>query len=142
MDGHSHHSDAGGAAYPRRLESIQGLAMGGLPFIVPFMAAGLCAHFLAGWGIRLAEIAAVALSTTSLAVVYAVLVETELTGTDIGKIIMAATFITNLGTVIALSVLLITPTPSLWSSWAPSSRAFCPSVSALCDRTRLTPRCS
>jgi Kef-type K+ transport system membrane component KefB len=55
----------------------------------------------------------VALSTTSLAVVYAVLVETGLTKTDIGKIIMAATFVTDLCTVLALSALFITPNPYL-----------------------------
>jgi len=55
----------------------------------------------------------VALSTTSLAVVYAVLVETGLNKTDIGKVIMAATFVTDLGTVLALSILFITPTPYL-----------------------------
>lgn len=54
-----------------------------------------------------------ALSTTSLAVVYAVLVETGLTKTDIGKIIMAATFVTDLCTVLALSALFITPNPYL-----------------------------
>lgn len=96
-----------------RNKSIQALAIGGLSFLVPFIAAGLYAHFVAGWSIRQAEIAGVALSTTSLAVVYAVLVETGLTRTDIGKIIMAATFITDLGTVLALSVLFITPTPFL-----------------------------
>jgi Kef-type K+ transport system membrane component KefB len=80
--------------------------------------------FLAGFaGILLhqAEIAGVALSTTSLAVVYAVLVETGLTKTDIGKIIMAATFVTDLCTVLALSALFITPNPFLL--WRPCHRA-------------------
>jgi len=58
-------------------------------------------------------IAGIALSTTSLAVVYAVLVETGLNKTEIGKVIMAATFITDLGTAIALSLLFIQPTPYL-----------------------------
>ena len=53
------------------------------------------------------------MSTTSLAVVYAVLVETGLNKTDIGKVIMAATFVTDVGTVLALSILFITPTPYL-----------------------------
>ena len=96
-----------------RNKSGQALAIGGLSFLVPLIAAGLYAHFVSGWGVRQAEIAGVALSTTSLAVVYAVLVETGLTRTDIGKIIMAATFVTDLGTVLALSVLFITPTPVL-----------------------------
>jgi Kef-type K+ transport system membrane component KefB len=96
-----------------RFKWQQALAIGGISFLVPFVAAGLFAHYIAGWNVREAEIAGVALSTTSLAVVYAVLVETGLNRTDIGKIIMAATFVTDLGTVLALSLLFITPTPYL-----------------------------
>ena len=59
---------------------------------------------------RAAEICGVALSTTSLAVVYAVLVETGLNQTLVGKRLMSATFVTDLLTVAALSVLFITPT--------------------------------
>jgi Kef-type K+ transport system membrane component KefB len=96
-----------------RLKWRQALAIGGLSFLIPLAAAGLFAHFVAGWNVRQAEIAGIALSTTSLAVVYAVLVETGLNKTDIGRIIMAATFVTDLGTVLALSLLFITPTPYL-----------------------------
>jgi len=96
-----------------RFKWQQALGIGCVSFLVPFVAAGLFAHYFAGWSLREAEIAGVALSTTSLAVVYAVLVETGLNKTDIGKIIMAATFITDLGTVLALSLLFITPTPYL-----------------------------
>ncbi len=84
-------------------------AIGGLSFVLPFAAACLFAHFVAGWNLRQSEIAGVALSTTSLAVVYAVLVETGLTKSDVGKIIMAATFVTDLCTVLALSFLFMTP---------------------------------
>jgi Kef-type K+ transport system membrane component KefB len=91
----------------------QAAAIGGLSFLAPFVAVGLFAYFVAGWNVKQAEIAGIALSTTSLAVVYAVLVETGLTKTALGKLIMAATFITDLGTVTALSVLFITPTPYL-----------------------------
>jgi Kef-type K+ transport system membrane component KefB len=84
--------------------------LGGLSFVLPFIGAGLFAYLVAGWGVRQAEIAGVALSTTSLAVVYAVLVETGLTKTEIGKIIMASTFVTDLGTAVALSALFIQPT--------------------------------
>src|SRR5207244_7914730 len=54
----------------------------------------------------------VALSTTSLAVVYSVLVETGQTNTQIGKLIMASTFVTDFGTAAALSILFIQP--NLW----------------------------
>ena len=96
-----------------RFKWRQALAIGGVSFLIPFAGAGLFAHFVVGWNVGQAEIAGIALSTTSLAVVYAVLVETGLTRTDIGKVIMAATFVTDLGTVLALSFLFITPTPFL-----------------------------
>src|SRR5258706_1826719 len=106
---------AGAEVDPRVLKQQpkQAVAIGGLSFLMPFVAAGLFAYFVAGWNVRQSEIAGIALSTTSLAVVYAVLVETGLTKTPLGKLIMAATFITDLGTVTALSVLFITPTPYL-----------------------------
>lgn len=91
----------------------ESVAIGGLSFVLPFTGAGLFAFFVAGWDLQQAEIAGIALSTTSLAVVYAVLVETGLTKTAIGKIIMASTFVTDLGTALALSVLFIKPTPYL-----------------------------
>lgn len=46
-----------------------------------------------------------ALSTTSVAVVYAVMIETGLNKTELGKLILAACFVTDLGTVIALGAL-------------------------------------
>jgi Kef-type K+ transport system membrane component KefB len=106
---------AGAEVDPRvlRQKSNQALAIGGLSFAVPLVCAGLFARYVAGWDLRQAEIAGIALSTTSLAVVYAVLVETGLTNTEIGKVIMAATFVTDLGTVLALSILFISPTPFL-----------------------------
>jgi Kef-type K+ transport system membrane component KefB len=87
--------------------------IGGLSFLLPFTGAVLFAYFVAGWDIRQSEIAGIALSTTSLAVVYAVLVETGLTNHEIGKVIMAATFVTDLGTALALSILFIQPSPYL-----------------------------
>src|SRR5262249_42893590 len=54
------------------------------------------------WDLHGAQIAGVALSTTSVAVVYAVMVETGLNRTEIGKLILAACFVTDLGTVLAL----------------------------------------
>jgi Kef-type K+ transport system membrane component KefB len=55
-----------------------------------------------GWHLHAAEIGGVALSTTSVAVVYAVMVETGLNRHDLGKLILAACFLTDLGTVLAL----------------------------------------
>jgi Kef-type K+ transport system membrane component KefB len=90
----------------------ESLWIGGISFLAPFLGAWLAAHYAFGWNWKAAQICGVALSTTSLAVVYAVLVETGLTHTTIGKIIMASTFVTDFGTALALSLLFIRPT--LW----------------------------
>ncbi|HLE99569.1 MAG TPA: cation:proton antiporter [Gaiellaceae bacterium] len=87
-------------------------AIGLVSFGAPFLAAAAFAYWGLGWSGDAAKIAGIALSTTSLAVVYAVLVETGLNRTVIGKRIMAATFVTDLGTVAALSILFVTP--NLW----------------------------
>jgi Kef-type K+ transport system membrane component KefB len=85
-------------------------SIGLVSFGAPFVVVGLLAYYGLGWNHRQAEIAGIALSTTSLAVVYAVLVETGLNQTLIGKRLMAATFVTDLATVTALSVLFLKPT--------------------------------
>jgi Kef-type K+ transport system membrane component KefB len=84
--------------------------IGMLSFAVPFAAATLACRYLAGWDWRAAQIGGIALSTTSLAVVYAVLVESGLNASKLGQLIMSATFITDLGTVVALSLLFVRPT--------------------------------
>lgn len=96
-----------------RTKAREALLIGGLSFALPFVGVALLTYAVAGWNVQQAEIAGIALSTTSLAVVYAVLVETGLNRTDIGKIIMAATFVTDLGTVLALTLLFVEPTPYL-----------------------------
>jgi Kef-type K+ transport system membrane component KefB len=70
---------------------------------------GVCYYSL-GWNHRQAEIGGLALSTTSLAVVYAVLVETGLNRELVGKRLMSATFVTDIATVLGLTVLFIKPT--------------------------------
>jgi Kef-type K+ transport system membrane component KefB len=95
-----------------RREWKASLSLGFVSFFAPFVVVGLLAYYGLGWSHRQAEIAGIALSTTSLAVVYAVLVETGLNQSIIGKRIMSATFVTDFGTVGALSILFIKP--SLW----------------------------
>lgn len=78
------------------------LSIGLVSFALPFLAAfGFCGLVL-GWQLHAAEIGGIALSTTSVAVVYAVMVETGLNRQDLGKLILAACFVTDLGTVLAL----------------------------------------
>jgi len=87
--------------------------IGSLSFFAPFALAILFCYYVAGWTWKASLIAGCALSTTSLAVIYAVLVETGLTDTSIGKLIMAACFVTDLGTALALS--LIFAEGNLWT---------------------------
>jgi Kef-type K+ transport systems, membrane components len=88
----------------------ESILIGLFSFLIPFVAAFLFTFYVAGWSYKAALIAGIALSTTSLAVVYSVLVETGLTNTQIGKLLMAATFITDMGTALALSILFLKPT--------------------------------
>jgi Kef-type K+ transport system membrane component KefB len=93
-----------------RREWRASLSIGLVSFGAPFAVVGLLTYYVLGWNHRQAEIAGIALSTTSLAVVYAVLVETGLNQALVGKRIMSATFVTDLGTVTALTILFIKPT--------------------------------
>jgi Kef-type K+ transport system membrane component KefB len=88
------------------------VGIGAVSFIGPFIVAGLVAYGLLGWTLKASLIAGTALSTTSLAVVYAVLVERGLNTTQVGKMLMSATFVTDLGTALALSAIFIHP--NLW----------------------------
>ena len=90
------------------------VGIGLVSFVGPFVVAGLVAHGILGWTTKASLIAGTALSTTSLAVVYAVLVETGLNSTRIGKLIMSACFVTDMATAVALSAIFIKP-----NSWYP-----------------------
>ncbi|MGH2839328.1 MAG: cation:proton antiporter [Solirubrobacteraceae bacterium] len=85
------------------------VGIGLVSFVGPFVVAALVAYGLLGWTLEASLIAGTALSTTSLAVVYAVLVETGLNQTRIGKLIMSACFVTDMGTALALSAIFIKP---------------------------------
>ena len=87
----------------RRLRAS--LAIGVVSFAVPFLAAFAVAYWGLGWDLRAAEIAGLALSTTSVAVVYAVMIESGLAQQELGKLILAACFVTDLGTVAFLGIL-------------------------------------
>jgi Kef-type K+ transport system membrane component KefB len=90
------------------------VGIGVVSFLGPFVVASLVTYGLLDWSVKASLIAGTALSTTSLAVVYAVLVETGLNATRIGKLIMSACFVTDMGTAIALSAIFIKP-----NAWFP-----------------------
>jgi Kef-type K+ transport system membrane component KefB len=84
--------------------------IGFFSFLVPFAVVAAYTYFVAHWSVQGSLLAGTALSTTSLAVVYSVLVETGLAKTQVGKLLMASTFITDMGTALALSIIFIKPT--------------------------------
>lgn len=87
----------------KHLRSSIGIGASGFAF--PFFGILAYTHYVSGWSWPQAQIAGLSLSTTSVAVVYAVMVESGLNRTEIGKIILAACFINDLGTVLALGIL-------------------------------------
>ena len=74
-------------------------------FLLPFLGCAAAAHYLLGWEIMPSWLAGVAMSTTSVAVVYAVMLEFGFNATDYGKTVLAACFVTDLGTVVALGLI-------------------------------------
>ncbi len=74
-------------------------------FFAPFLGVAAIAHYVLGWPVMQSWLAGVALSTTSVAVVYAVMLELGFNVTEYGKAILAACFVNDLGTVIALGLI-------------------------------------
>jgi glutathione-regulated potassium-efflux system ancillary protein KefC len=83
----------------------ESMAVGLVGFFGPFLGCTAVAHYILHWTARSSWLAGVALSTTSVAVVYAVMLELGFNVTDFGKAILAACFVNDLGTVIALGLI-------------------------------------
>jgi glutathione-regulated potassium-efflux system ancillary protein KefC len=83
----------------------EAFVVGLVGFFAPFLGAAAVAHYGLHWGGPASWLAGVALSTTSVAVVYSVMLELGLNMTDFGKGILAACFVNDLGTVIAMGLI-------------------------------------
>lgn len=81
------------------------MSIGLIGFFAPYIGCLLLARYGLGWPWPQAQIAGISLSTTSVAVVYAVMVEFGYNRTELGKIILAACFINDVGTVLALGLI-------------------------------------
>ena len=88
-----------------RLKWKEVLVVGCIGFWAPFLGCAAAARYLLHWSGPASWLAGVALSTTSMAVVYAVMLETGFNKTEYGKGILGACFINDLGTVLALGFL-------------------------------------
>ncbi|MDD5456419.1 MAG: cation:proton antiporter [Candidatus Margulisbacteria bacterium] len=84
--------------------------IGFFSFIIPFIGCFSFAYFFLHWNTASSLITGIALSETSLAVVYSVLIEMGLSNTYIGNILMATTFVTNMFVALSLSIIFIKPT--------------------------------
>src|SRR6266568_988133 len=80
-------------------------AVGLASFFFPFLGCAAGAYYVLGWEPMPSWLAGVAMSTTSVAVVYAVMLEFGFNRTDYGKTVLAACFVTDLGTVVALGLI-------------------------------------
>ncbi|MFN3398472.1 MAG: cation:proton antiporter [Sulfurimicrobium sp.] len=83
----------------------QATAIGLISFAAPFFGCAALAYWGLGWSVDASWLAGIAMSTTSVAVVYAVMLEFGLNATDYGKTVLAACFITDLATVVALGLI-------------------------------------
>lgn len=88
-----------------RREWKQATAIGLVSFAAPFLGCAAVARWGLGWNTDASWLAGIAMSTTSVAVVYAVMLEFGLNKTDYGKTVLAACFITDLATVVALGLI-------------------------------------
>jgi Kef-type K+ transport system membrane component KefB len=88
-----------------RKQLVPSTVLGAASFGAPFLAAMAFAYFFGHWTADASKIAGIAMSTTSVAVVYAVMVESGLASKEFGQLILAACFFTDLGTVVALGLL-------------------------------------
>lgn len=79
--------------------------IGLIGFFAPFIGCSLIAYFLIGWNLQASLLCGIALSTTSMAVVYAVMLEYGFNKTEFGKGVLGACFVNDLGTVIALGLI-------------------------------------
>lgn len=80
-------------------------AIGCISFLAPFLGCAAVAYYVLHWTVDASWLAGIAMSTTSVAVVYAVMLEFGFNRTDYGKTVLAACFITDLATVVALGLM-------------------------------------
>jgi glutathione-regulated potassium-efflux system ancillary protein KefC len=88
-----------------KLKWKEAASVGLASFFFPFFGCTAAAYYLLGWEPMPSWLAGVAMSTTSVAVVYAVMLEFGFNTTEYGKIVLAACFVTDLGTVVALGLI-------------------------------------
>jgi glutathione-regulated potassium-efflux system ancillary protein KefC len=87
-----------------RLKWKEAAAIGVASFLLPAIGCWAAAHSVLGWANSPALLAGIALAATSVAVVHTVMMEYGFNRVEFGKTILAACFITDLGTVVTLGL--------------------------------------
>jgi glutathione-regulated potassium-efflux system ancillary protein KefC len=87
-----------------RREWKQATIVGLVAFAAPFLGCAAVARYVIGWSSDASWLTGIALSTTSVAVVYAVMLEFGFNRTDYGKVVLAACFVNDLATVLTLGL--------------------------------------
>jgi Kef-type K+ transport system membrane component KefB len=98
-----------------RTQWKQATSVGLVGFVAPFFGCTAVAYWLLHWDPRASWLAGVAMSTTSVAVVYAVMLESGLNVTSYGKTLLAACFVNDLATVLMLGFIF---SPFTWKTGA------------------------
>ena len=98
---------AGAEVSPEILRSKwrESLAIGGFSFLGPFLFCTIMAKYFLHWTNSASWLCGVALSGTSVAVVYTVTLELGLNRTEKGKTLLAACFVTDFLTICALGLI-------------------------------------
>ena len=79
--------------------------IGLIAFFAPFLGCAAAAYWLLHWNAEASWLTGIALSTTSVAVVYAVMLEFGFNRTEYGKVVLAACFVNDLATVVGLGLM-------------------------------------
>jgi Kef-type K+ transport system membrane component KefB len=74
-------------------------------FFLPFLACAALSYYVLGWNARSSLLSGIVLSTTSMAVIYSVMLETGFNQTAFGKGILGSSFINDFSSVIALGLI-------------------------------------
>jgi glutathione-regulated potassium-efflux system ancillary protein KefC len=98
-----------------RIKWKEASLIGLVGFVAPFFGCTAVAYWVLHWDVRASWLAGVAMSTTSVAVVYAVMLEFGFNVTSYGKMVLAACFINDLLTVLALGFIF---SPFTWKTGA------------------------
>jgi Kef-type K+ transport system membrane component KefB len=87
-----------------RTRAWASLTIGASAFLAPFFSVFLFTAFIGGWSRPQALIGAIALSTTSVALVYTIVSEAGQSQSEVGQIVLAARFVNDVGTIVALAL--------------------------------------